>query len=127
MAYFWVALGGALGSVTRYACSGLALRWFGAQFPWGTLFVNVSGSFAIGVLGALAMHGTRSLATGDARAFLVVGLLGGFTTFSSFSLETLTLARAGQLGAAGANVLASLALCLLAVWLGFTGGAALAR
>lgn len=127
MAYLWVAIGGALGSVARYACSGLAVRWFGPHFPWGTLFVNVAGSFAIGVLGALATHGERPLIAGDARAFLIVGVLGGFTTFSSFSLETLTLARGGQLGAAGANVLVSVAVCLLAVWLGFAGGTALAR
>ena len=126
MAYLWVALGGALGSAARFGCSGLAVRWLGASFPWGTLFVNVTGSCAIGVLAALAM-GERPLVTGDARALLVVGLLGGFTTFSSFSLETLLLARGGQIGAAGANVLLSLVLCLLAVWLGYGTAAALGR
>ena len=126
MAYLWVALGGALGSVARFACSGLAVRWFGAHFPWGTLFVNVTGSLAIGVLAALATGG-RPLVAGDARAFLIVGVLGGFTTFSSFSLETLTLARGGQLGAAGANVALSLIACLVAVWIGFATTAALSR
>ena len=95
MAYLWVALGGALGSVARYGCSGIAARWLGIGFPYGTMFVNVSGSFMIGVLGTLALGGGRALASTDARAFLIVGLLGGFTTFSSFSLETLNLARAG--------------------------------
>ena len=127
MAYLWVALGGALGSVARYACSGLAVRWLGSGFPWGTFFVNATGSCAIGVLAALATHGERPLIGGDARAFLIVGVLGGFTTFSSFSLETLTLARGGQLGAASANVLLSVVVCLVAVWLGFAGGSALAR
>jgi CrcB protein len=125
--YLWVALGGAIGSAARYACSGLAVRWLGTAFPWGTFFVNATGSFAIGVLAALATHGERPLIGADARAFLIVGVLGGFTTFSSFSLETLTLARGGQLGAAGANVLLSLVVCLVAVWLGFAGGSALAR
>jgi CrcB protein len=126
MTYLWVALGGALGSVARYGCSGLAVRWLGPQFPWGTLFVNVSGSLAIGVLAALATGG-RSLVEGDVRAFLIVGVLGGFTTFSSFSLDTLNLARAGQLGAASANVALSVVVCLVAVWLGFVGAAALSR
>jgi len=126
MAYLWVAFGGALGSVARFACSGLAVRWFGAHFPWGTVFVNVTGSLAIGVLAALATGG-RPLIGGDVRAFLIVGVLGGFTTFSSFSLETLNLARGGQLGAAGANVALSLIACLVAVWLGFVGAAALSR
>lgn len=127
MTYLWVAIGGALGSMARYACSGLAARWIGAAFPWGTLFVNVAGSLAIGVLAALATHGERPLVGTDARAFLMVGVLGGFTTFSSFSLETLTLARGGQLAAAGANVAVSLVACLVAVAIGFAAGSALAR
>jgi len=127
MPYLWVALGGALGSIARYGCSGIAARWLGLGFPYGTLFVNVTGSFAIGVLGTLALGGGRALATTDARAFLIVGLLGGFTTFSSFSLETLNLARAGNLGAAATNVALSLVLCLVAVWLGYLGATALHR
>ncbi len=119
MTYLWVAIGGALGSVARYACAVLGLRLFGATFPWSTLLVNVSGSFAIGLLAALIPAGDRSIVTGDLRAFLMIGVLGGFTTFSSFSLETLNLARAGQWAAAGANVVASVVLCLLAVWLGY--------
>ena len=83
------------------AARALAARWLGAGFPYGTLFVNVVGSYAIGVLGTLALAGGRALATTDARAFLIVGMLGGFTTFSSFSLETLNLARAGNLSGAG--------------------------
>ena len=100
MAVLWVALGGALGSVARFAISGAAVRWLGAGFPYGTLFVNVTGSFTIGLLAALAAADGRPALGADARAFLLVGVLGGFTTFSSFSLETLNLARSGALGPA---------------------------
>ena len=127
MMYVWVALGGALGSVARYACSVGAARWLGSAFPWGTLFVNVAGSFAIGLLAALvAADGRPALGT-DARAFILVGILGGFTTFSSFSLETLSLARTGALGAATANVGLSVLSCLAAVWLGFLVASAINR
>ena len=127
MAYLWVALGGALGSMARYACSGLAVRWLGASFPWGTLFVNISGSFAIGLLAALVAADGRPLLSTDARAFVIVGVLGGFTTFSSFSLETLNLVRSGAVGAAGANAALSLALCLLGVSLGFATAGLVSR
>jgi len=127
MQYLWVALGGALGSVARYACSIGAARWLGATFPWGTLLVNVAGSFTIGLLAALLTADGRPALGSDARAFLMIGVLGGFTTFSSFSLETLTLARAGALGAAGANVALSLVLCLGGVWLGFAAAVLLNR
>ena len=127
MVYVWVALGGALGSVARYASSVAAARWLGAGFPWGTLFVNVAGSFAIGVLAALVAADGRPLLGADARAFVMVGVLGGFTTFSSFSLETLELARGGALGAAALNVVGSLALCLVGVWLGFAAAGLLNR
>jgi fluoride exporter len=119
MTYLWVALGGALGSIARYACSGAAVRWLGAGFPYGTLFVNVSGSFAIGLLAALVASDGRPSLSPDARAFVLVGVLGGFTTFSSFSLETLNLMRSGALGAASANVALSVVLCLCGAWLGF--------
>jgi CrcB protein len=121
MTYVWVAVGGALGSMGRYACSGLAARWLGAEFPWGTLFVNVVGSFAIGFLASLVATEGRPLLGADARALLIVGLLGGFTTFSSFSLETITLARNGALALAGSYVAASLIVCLTGAWLGFAG------
>jgi fluoride exporter len=127
MSYLWVAIGGAIGSVTRYACAALGVRLFGAAFPWSTLFVNASGSFAIGVLAALLTADGRPLVTGDMRAFLMVGLLGGFTTFSAFSLETLSLARNGDWTVAGTNIIASVALCLVAVWLGYQSGALLNR
>src|SRR5512139_149935 len=119
MTVLWVALGGALGSVARYACSGVAVRWLGAGFPYGTLFVNVTGSFTIGLLAALVAADGRPTLGADARAFLLVGVLGGFTTFSSFSLETLNLARSGALGPAILHVAGSVVLCLAAVSLGF--------
>jgi CrcB protein len=127
MTYLWVALGGALGSVARYACSDLASRWLGATFPWGTLFVNVSGSFVIGLLAALVTADGRPLLGPDARAFMMIGVLGGFTTFSSFSLETLNLVRGGAIGAAAANTALSVALCLLAAWLGYAAAALMSR
>jgi fluoride exporter len=127
MTYFWVALGGALGSVARYASSTAFARWLGAGFPYGTLFVNVAGSFAIGLLAALVAGDGRPLLGTDARAFVLVGVLGGFTTFSSFSLETLELARSGALGAAVANVALSFGLCLLGAWLGFAAAGLLNR
>ena len=117
--YLWVALGGALGSMARFGLSGFAARAFGTVFPWGTLIVNVAGSLAIGVAAALVTADGRALVTGDARSFVVVGVLGGFTTFSAFSLETLALARSNGWLAAGTNVVASVALCLLAVAVGY--------
>ena len=127
MTVLWVALGGALGSVARYACSGVAVRWLGVGFPYGTLFVNVTGSFTIGLLAALVASDGRPLLGADARAFLLVGVLGGFTTFSSFSLETLNLARSGAVGPALLNVAGSVVLCLFAAWLGFAAAGLLNR
>ena len=109
--YVLVALGGALGSVARAACTAGALRLTGPNFPWGTVGINVGGSFLIGALAVL-------LRSGDARAFLMVGLCGGFTTFSSFSLQTVELARQGRGVAAFANVAVSVGACLGATVLG---------
>jgi len=127
LTYAWVALGSALGGMARYACAGAAARWLGATFPWGTLFVNVTGSLVIGFVATLLAPDGRLLASPDVRAFVMIGMLGGFTTFSSFSLETLNLARDGEWLWAGANVAVSALLCLGAVWLGHVGGAALSR
>ena len=127
MNYLWIGLGSALGGMARYGCSGLAARYIGAAFPWGTLIVNVSGSLVIGILAALAAADGRLLISPDARAFLMIGVCGGFTTFSAFSIETLDLARDGVWLWAGANVVLSVVLCLLAVWLGYMGASALSR
>ena len=91
--YCWIALGSALGGVARYWCSGVAARLFGETFPWGTLFVNVTGSFIIGFFATLTGPDGRIFAGTTTRQFVMIGLLGGFTTFSSFSLQTLNLAK----------------------------------
>lgn len=127
MTYLWVGIGGALGSIARYSCASLAVRWLGPAFPWGTLFVNVTGSFVIGLLASLVTAHGRAAVTGDMRAFLLVGVLGGFTTFSSFSLDTLNAARTGAWLTAGANVVGSVVLCLTAVWLGYLVAGTLSR
>jgi CrcB protein len=127
MAYLLVAIGGALGSMLRYASSGVALRLLGAGFPYGTLFVNVVGSYLIGIVGAITIAEGRAFTTLDFRVFVITGILGGFTTFSAFSLDTLALARGGNLGGAAANVALSLALCLTAVWLGHFTATAFTR
>lgn len=125
MSYFWVFLGGGLGSVARFAGSGFAARHFGETFPWGTLLVNVSGSFVIGLVATLTAPDGRWLAGPSARQFVMFGLCGGYTTFSSFSLQTLNLAREGEWVRAGANAVLSFALCMVAVWLGHMLAAAL--
>jgi CrcB protein len=116
--YLLVALGGALGSVARYGATGLVARCLGEAFPWGTLLVNISGSFAIGLFATLATEG-RWLMSPATRVFFTAGICGGFTTFSAFSLQTLDLARQGAWLYAGLNILGSVALCLLFVWLGY--------
>jgi len=120
----WVALGSACGGLGRFLVSGLVGRTVGETFPWGTLAVNVSGACAIGAAAALAgVHG----AAGHAGSwhFAVVGFLGSYTTVSSFSLQTLALARDGEWLRAGGNALASVVLCLSAVTLGFHAARAL--
>ena len=113
-----VGLGSALGGMARYGCSLWLARRLGETFPWGTFFVNVTGSFVIGFFFTLTAAGGRLLVPPDWRVFVTVGVCGGYTTFSSFSLQTLALVRAGEWLYAGLNVFGSLALCLVAVWLG---------
>jgi len=116
--YFWIAVGGALGTVARFWFSGVIARHIGETFPWGTLFVNVSGSLVIGFFATYFGPESRFLAPPVVRQFVMIGILGGYTTFSSFSLQTLNLARDGNWLAAGGNALASFVFCMLAVWLG---------
>jgi CrcB protein len=125
LTYVWIAIGGALGSVARYACSSFAATWIGETFPWGTLIVNVTGSFVIGVFAQLTGPDGRLLVSPDARQFVMVGVCGGYTTFSSFSLQTLNLVRDGDMLRAGMNITLSVALCLAAVWLGAAAAQAL--
>ncbi|MBK8176033.1 MAG: fluoride efflux transporter CrcB [Rhodospirillales bacterium] len=123
----WVFVGSGIGGVLRLWCSGLLARTVGETFPWGTLAVNVLGSFLIGLVATVTGPDGRVIVGPAARQFVLVGMFGGFTTFSSFSLQTLTLARDGQWWLAGANVALSLALCLIAVWLGYISGMTLNR
>jgi CrcB protein len=113
-----VAVGSALGGVARYGLSGVVARAFGETFPWGTLVVNVTGSFLIGVVATLAGPDGRVLVSPVARQFWLIGIFGGFTTFSAFSLQTLSLAQDGEWLRAGGNVALSMVLCLAFVWLG---------
>ena len=118
MTYFWIGVGSALGGMFRYWCSGVAARLIGETFPWGTLIVNVSGSLVIGFFFTFTGPDGRVLVSSDVRQLVMVGLCGGYTTFSSFSLQTLALAQDNQWLQAGGNIVASVVLCLLAVWLG---------
>jgi len=117
--YLWIAIGSALGGMARYWCSGAAARLIGETFPWGTLFVNVTGCFIIGFVATLTGPDGRIFAGSTARQFVMLGLLGGFTTFSSFSLQTLNLVQDNEWLQAGGNIIGSVVLCLLAVWLGY--------
>ena len=125
--YVWIAIGGALGSVARYGCSSLAAQWIGETFPWGTLIINIVGSFVIGFFAAITGPDGRVLVSPDVRQFVMVGVCGGYTTFSSFSLQTLNLVRDGDLLRAGANVVASVVACLIAVWLGHVSATGLSQ
>jgi len=123
--YLFVALGGALGSIGRYAVSGLVATGFGETFPWGTLVVNVVGSFIIGFFATLTAPDGRLFVGGTTRQFVMTGVCGGFTTFSSFSLQTMNLINEGEYLYAGGNVLGSVMTCLIALWLGSISAAAL--
>jgi CrcB protein len=122
-----VALGGALGSLGRYWIAELFAALGILAFPWATLFANVTGSFLIGVIATLTGPDGRLLVAPELRQFWMVGVCGGYTTFSSFGLQTLTLAQGGEWARAGLNVVLSVVLCLLAVWLGHLAAAALNR
>jgi CrcB protein len=114
----WIFVGGGLGSLARWGASGFIAERFGQTFPWGTLVVNVSGSFIIGLFATLTGPEGRILVPGSFRQFFMLGVCGGYTTFSSFSLQTLNLAEEGEWFRAGGNVVLSVVLCLLGVWLG---------
>ena len=114
--YFSIAVGGALGSMARYATGVYVGRWLGMAFPWGTLLINIIGSLLIGVFAeAFALRWDASQST---RVFLVVGICGGYTTFSTFSLDVVTLINHGEALAAGAYIVASVVLGVLALYAG---------
>jgi CrcB protein len=125
MLYLWVAAGSAIGGVARFWLSLAMTRLTGPQFPWGTILINVLGSFIIGLFATLTAGG-RYGAPIEIRTFVMVGICGGFTTFSSFSLQTLDLLRAQPMQAFG-NVALSVLCCLAAVAAGSYAGLALNR
>ncbi|MBY0431571.1 MAG: fluoride efflux transporter CrcB [Rhodospirillales bacterium] len=125
MSYFLIGLGSALGGMARYGLSGLIAGTIGQTFPWGTLFVNVTGSLAIGFFATLTAADGRLLVSPEARQFFMVGVCGGYTTFSSFSLQTLALVQGGEGLAAVLNTGLSVLCCLVAVWLGHAAAQAL--
>ena len=117
--YVSVGLGAAVGGMARFGASGLAARLIGDAFPWGTLLVNVAGSALLGFLAGLTTPESRILIPGPTRLFLMVGVCGGFTSFSSFSLGTMNLMRDGRFWRASFNIGGSLAACLIGVWCGY--------
>lgn len=121
MTYCLVALGSAIGGTLRFWLSGLIASAVGQTFPWGTLAINITGSFAIGLFAALTAPDGRFFIPGEWRQFFMIGVCGGYTTFSSFSLQTLNLAQDGEWLWAGLNIGLSISLCLLGVWLGHAG------
>ena len=124
MAYLWVALGGAIGAAARYGVAQWTGHRWGWAFPWGTLAVNVTGSLAIGLLMPLLLGRGPDPAL---RVFLVTGFLGGYTTFSAFSVETLALVEARRWDAAALYILGNVLLSLLACGLGLGLGRLLVR
>lgn len=127
LTYVLVAAGSAIGGTLRFWLSGLIAAWVGQTFPWGTLVINVTGSVAIGLFATLTAPEGRLFIPGEWRQFFMIGVCGGYTTFSSFSLQTLALAQDGEWAAVAANVALSVGLCLLGVWLGHAGAVALNR
>jgi CrcB protein len=125
--YAWIAVGSGIGGVARFWCAETSARLLGEGFPWGILLVNVVGSLLIGFFFTCSGPNGRLPVSTTTRHFVMTGLCGGYTTFSAFSLDTLNLMRDGRLFAAGANVVLSLALCLLFVWLGHVLAATLNR
>ncbi len=119
--YLVIGLGGAIGSMLRFGVGSLidsTVQKSGQIFPWGTIIVNITGCFVIGFVFTISTGEGRLLLSPLTRNFITIGILGGYTTFSSFSWQTLALAQDGQWWGAAANVLLSVVLCLVGVWLG---------
>jgi len=118
--YLMAALGGAIGSVGRVMMSSFVARWTGEDFPFGTIAVNVTGALLMGMLAGFGETDPGKLVfTQPARSFLMIGVLGGYTTFSSFSLQTFLLIEQGNLLGAALNVILSVVLCVIGIWAGF--------
>jgi CrcB protein len=117
-----VMIGGAIGTFARYAVSVLALP-ISRELPWGTIIINVTGSFIIGLFGTLTLAHGRYPVSENVRLFVMIGFCGGYTTFSSFSLQTLDLLRGGAFVRAIVNIVASVVLCIVAVGVGHLVGA----
>jgi CrcB protein len=122
LAYIWVALGGAMGSVARFAINGLISSAVGPGFPWGTIVINFTGSFVIGFFGAITQPEMGTAHRATIIQFVMIGICGGYTTFSSFSLQTFNLLQQRQWLYAAGNVLISVLACMVAVWLGWVLG-----
>ncbi|MEH8019366.1 fluoride efflux transporter CrcB [Rheinheimera muenzenbergensis] len=120
LTYLAIALGGAIGACLRYACNEMALNVLGKSFPFGTLLVNILGSFILGLLYALISNGV--LAPTPWRTLVAIGLIGAFTTFSTFSLDTVLLLQQAEVLKAFCNVLLNVLLCLTLAWLGLKLG-----
>lgn len=118
--YLFIGLGGFLGSISRYMLSTALYRAAGESFPYGTLAVNLIGCFIIGVV--MVLFQDRYIVQQNVRLFIVIGVLGGFTTFSSFSYETMAMIRAGSISYAVLNSILNLIGCLAATWLGILAG-----
>jgi fluoride exporter len=119
MMYVWIAIGSALGGVARYWSTGLVAQTIGSTFPWGTMIVNVIGSFVIGWFAVMIGPDGRFMVSAEMRQFVMVGICGGYTTFSSFSMQTFSLLQDGEFIQAGFNIILSVVLCLVFVWLGY--------
>ena len=119
MMYLWIAVGSALGGIARYWCSGIIAQRIGETFPWDTMIVNILGSFIIGFFVAMTGPDGRLMVSPEIRLFVTIGICGGYTTFSSFSLQTLNLLHDGEFFQAGFNIILSVILCLVFVWFGY--------
>lgn len=124
-AYLWIGLGGALGSMARHWSNGIVATLAGVGFPWGTLVINILGSFIIGFAATAMSADGRFPSHETAKQFVMVGICGGYTTFSAFSLQTLALLRGEQYLYAAGNVGLSVILCMIAVWAGYMAGLAM--